>query len=659
MDFCLVCMPYAELQRPSPAVGILHAILERDGLSTRSFYANLMFAEELTKEQWKTVMHSRTHDGLADWTFAHVAFPDYDVEFDDYLDMYRERHWVNRQLSREHFGGIVAAIRERAEDFTTRLAEQILDQRPRMVGCSSTLVQHVPSLALLRRVHDLAPDVVTLLGGANCETVMGRTNHQSFPWVDYVVSGEADEIIAPLARQILAHGRDVAPADVPDGVFVPQHREIGYPRRDVPEGFDDAPRAMIDSMAGLPTPNYDDYFQTLESLPVMSQVIVPGLSLETSRGCWFGEGDVCTFCGLNAEGTRYRSRPVDEVLTDLETLSSRHGLDNVELVDNILDMRYFNSLVPALKELGAPYRMFYETKANLKRSHVQALREAGVVWIQPGLESVHSGFLRLMKKGCESWTNIQLLRWAQEFGIRIQWFVLRDFPGEDEAWYGEMAERVPLLVHLQPPGNLLPILYTRYSQYHEMAEQFGLSLRPSEPYKFIYPLPEETIGELIYFFDDLATETRTQSPLLTALTDTEGKGRMRAEVAAWIESSRDAAPPRLDMAVSDESIEIVDTRPIAVAPSHTLAGLHRELYLACDEGRTRRWLHTAFDKQGVAAGAVDEALQELIDAKLMLDADGRVVALAVATSRWALCDKMDYPGGCVDFKRLVAEAVPA
>ena len=43
------------------------------------------------------------------------------------------------------------------------------------------------SLALLRRVKELDPSVVTMLGGANCEAEMGWAAIRAFPWVDFVV----------------------------------------------------------------------------------------------------------------------------------------------------------------------------------------------------------------------------------------------------------------------------------------------------------------------------------------------------------------------------------------------------------------------------------------------------------------------------------------
>ena len=75
------------------------------------------------------------------------------------------------------------------------------------------------SLALLRRVRELDPGVITMLGGANCETVMGEATHRCFPWVDYVVSGEADGLVTGCLRLALTRGRDVAATELPRGVL--------------------------------------------------------------------------------------------------------------------------------------------------------------------------------------------------------------------------------------------------------------------------------------------------------------------------------------------------------------------------------------------------------------------------------------------------------
>ncbi len=49
------------------------------------------------------------------------------------------------------------------------------------------------------------------------------------------------------------------------------------------------------------------------------------------------------------------------------------------ITDNILDMRYFNSLLPAIE--GEGLDLFYEIKSNLKRDHVGRLASARVRWV--------------------------------------------------------------------------------------------------------------------------------------------------------------------------------------------------------------------------------------------------------------------------------------
>ena len=158
------------------------------------------------------------------------------------------------------------------------------------------------------------------------------------------------------------------------------------------------PRPLIRDMDALPTPDYDDYFEALRA-STLSTLIRPGLLAESSRGCWWGEKSHCTFCGLNGTGMKYRSKSPERVLTELAELSRRYGVNGIQFVDNILDMSYFRTMLPRLAAEGGRYALFYETKANLKREQVKLLAEAGVRWIQPGIESLDDNVLRLIGKG--------------------------------------------------------------------------------------------------------------------------------------------------------------------------------------------------------------------------------------------------------------------
>ena len=67
------------------------------------------------------------------------------------------------------------------------------------------------------------------------------------------------------------------------------------------------------------------------------------------------------------------------------------------------------------------------------------MAQAGVTKIQPGIESLSSNVLRLMRKGVRAIQNVNLLRWAQYYDIDVAWNLLWGFPGETEQDYTEQA----------------------------------------------------------------------------------------------------------------------------------------------------------------------------------------------------------------------------
>ncbi len=646
VDVCLVQMPYASLAGPSAALGILHALLEADGLNVKSVYANLLFAEEIGPAT-HTDLWSRTGKVfLTDWTFSHIAFPSHRPDPERFVAWLRKCSRVHQSLTFEDLKDALTHVRRTAAGFTDRLAQSIVDQRPRIVGCSSSFLQHVPSLALIRRIRDLAPDLVTILGGANCETVMGQTNHKLFPAADYVVSGEADELVVGLIRDILDKGREIEAGDLPTGVFGPVHRKVGYPSVESP-GSDDAPRAVAASLADSPVPNYDDYFETLQRCPKAHNAVRPSLAVETSRGCWKGEKQACSFCGLNGHGMRYRRKPTKQVLRDLEELSHRHGVYDVCAVQNTVDLGHLRTLIPEIKQRGSPYRLFFATQSTLSRSQVKALRDAGVMWIQPGIESLSSEVLKLMNKGCHAWQNIQLLKWCRQYGVAALWNLLHGFPGEKDDWYMEMAETIPLLAHLQAP-NTSPVGWARYSVFHQRAEEFGLELKAPKQLSHIYPWSQEDLDNLPHTLEDVSRKWIKQHPVLAILmVDHPGLTAVERAAKEWIRLFDGKIKPVLTAEVVQDKVLIRDTRPAAVAPDHTLQGLRRDVFVECDDAPPIERLFEKYSAKGIPGPQLEQALDDLVLNKLVIKIDGRLVALALREPIPDLPSYRDAPGAGV------------
>lgn len=630
MDVVLVNMPFIGLARPSIALGTLKSVLAAGGVRSEVVYANLLFASEIGVEAHQAVSLVYANHLLGEWLFSSVAFPGASADSDAYLDRVLSRDVFHKAYWKpERVRELVLRARARAEPFVSSLAEDLVARRPRIVACSSTFQQHVASLALLRRVKELEPGIVTLLGGANCETVMGRTTHRLFDQVDFVVSGEADDVLAPLVRTIERDGRDVPPEELPAGVLGPAHRRSGYPRVADAEGADDTPRAFARDLEAIPPPDYTEYFETLRSLDALAPAVSPTLLVETSRGCWWGEKHTCSFCGLNGRENAYRKRSPGRVLAELDDLARRYALATFETVDNILPMSAFEDLLPALVAAGRPYQLFFETKANLTRDQVRLLAEAGVRWTQPGIESLSTELLRLLGKGCEAWQNIQLLKWSRQFGIRLSWNLLSEVPGDRDEWYGEMAELLPLLEHLQPPSGVAPIQYHRFSSYHRDPARFGLRLRPAPGYSAVYPLPEEDLADLVYLFEDGWRDTVRKSPVLKMLLDGPGLPRLRQRFLAWAGRWVEGPEPVLAATRAEGALRVRDTRSVAPQPERTVTGLDRLVLLAADRAPLEKGLVARFVAEGRDAESVAESIERLLGQRLALRVDGRLVGLVL------------------------------
>jgi len=620
VDVCLVNMPYCPITRPSLALGVLKACLRGTGISCTVEYANLRFAELLGMDALRVVNTARNEQLVGEWTFSTAAFPHHRTPVEDTigrdnLEALRTLH-PDKAAQLKGVFEVWREVRELAPSFVDETARRVLARRPRIVGCTSTFEQQAASLALLRRIKELAPSVVTMLGGANCESEMGVAVVQEFPWVDFAVSGEADEIFAPLCRLVLRKGTAIDPVMLPHGVLCAKNARPGA----FGPGRANPPRAVVEHMDASPVPDFDEYFATLENLAVR-KFIMPALPVETSRGCWWGQKSHCTFCGLNGEGMRFRSKSPDRVLTELHDLATRYDVRSFQMADNILDMNHLRTVIPELAKAGAPYELFYEIKANLRREQVATLAAGGVSKVQPGIESLHDSLLKLMAKGSSAAINIELLKHLREVGINSVWLMLVSFPGEDDRWHDEVAEFVPLLHHLQPPADVAHVRFDRFSVYHRDPEAHGLRLEPYPAYAAVYPSAPEQLANLAYFFRD----ARSPAPV-----DTPGIAKMRAVIGAWNRAFRQNLRPILSATDKGDTIEILDTRAVALARRTVLSGLEAKAYRACEHAVARELLLKRLGEScGVTEAEADAAVEGLIAKRVVLDFHGKVIALCV------------------------------
>ena len=599
----IVVPPFQGLKCPVLGPSQLKANLQAAGIHAEVLYLNLLFAERITPylSEWlsgtgpylvgeflfSTVVHDLGDDDIrrfADEVLAPTDFGAHIASLDDDKDLFEK---------------LKELCGEAREFIETQAVTEILSRDPWLVGFSSTFQANCCSLASIRAIKSARPDILTVMGGANCETVMGEEVMKLYPEVDFVGRGECDKTFVEFVTNLKGGG---------DGGGIP-----GFLARSGEPMAPSSPLGAADLDAN-PFPDFEDYFETLNRVSYRD-TITPGLAMETSRGCWWGFVQHCTFCAFNREGMVFRSKQPERALGEIQGLVRKYGIERMEVTDNILDMQYFRTLLPELtKWPSAEY--FWETKANLTREQVRLMAQANVTWIQPGIESLSDLTLKLMKKGSRGVQNIQLLKWCVESGIQVSWNWLFGFPGENEAEVDRMEEVVASIHHLIPP-NAAPVLYLeRFSPYHVEADDYGLDgIRAAKAYGYVYPFPQESVDNLAFFFD---------CDFFSRKDNCDAHAKLKRIVARWKwahESSHLLAVPR------GKSLWVVDTRECRTSRLHKLRGLRREVYEHLYKQRGLRKITKHFEGRA-SADEVRTVLDGLVKDRLVLELEGRYLGLA-------------------------------
>ncbi|MGX9889465.1 RiPP maturation radical SAM C-methyltransferase [Streptomyces sp. NPDC002276] len=509
MKITLVCMPWATTATPSLALGILSRRIADTfpEIETETVYANIDFADWMNEQgglgaaEFSFFSLHSYFLGCGDWVFSSALYDDPTWRVDEFSSTFRKAMTADQMEASLRLHRLVPA-------FIDAMARRIVAGGPDLVGATSTFQQNVASLALLRRIKELAPATKTVMGGANCDGPQGEALHRNFDFLDYVVRGEAERTFPELVGALQGE-RDGDTSHI-----------AGLCRREGDRSVSNPPAERLLAPSEIPSPDYDPYFARLRRSRVQSWYETV-LTVEGARGCWWGEKHHCTFCGLNGSAMTFRSKSPQTYLEEILTLAERHHVLDFFAVDNILEMSYLDSVLDRLADAPFDLRIQYEVKSNMKLSQISQMRRAGVVSVQPGIESLSTRVLKIMDKGVSGPHNVRFLRDAESNGLSVAWNYLYGFPGETAEDYLPIIEQLPALHHLHPSNGFNRIALERFSPYFDRPELGFAERRPQKQYSITYDLPESELSELAYLFEtvDLGIDDKVGEQLKQALDE--------------------------------------------------------------------------------------------------------------------------------------------
>lgn len=321
---------------------------------------------------------------------------------------------------------------------TSHWIHEKLPQRPLFAGISAMTVQLGHGLAIAEQIRAESPDTPIVWGGAHPSLFPGSTARD--PLADVVAKSEAD-----ISAVLLAHALCDGEPEIKDinGLYhVPKDgdgRVIGC----------DAP--LID-VSQLPSPAYhllDMEHYLARRIPDGSSV--NGVDVLTSRGCPYR----CAFCPNELLlGRRWRKRPVEQVMEELDLLLSDGNVNHVWFMDDLF-IGDKPRVVAILERLHGSYphvRWEANVRADMfrnglvDRSFLAFLKETGCAALRMGAESGNDEILLRLKKDITVEQTVNAVAACSESGITPVCFFMMGIPGET---HDQIFDTVQLMADLK------------------------------------------------------------------------------------------------------------------------------------------------------------------------------------------------------------------
>ncbi len=292
------------------------------------------------------------------------------------------------------------------------LCARIKNFSPGMIGLTATTPVYPVAASYARRLKERF-GLPIVVGGAH---VTALREEALSPDMDFAVFNEGEATLVELAREL--EGRR-AYAGIKGLVW----REGSSVRVN-------QPRPFLENLDSLPFPSRGKISPSRYSFEVPGLGVVPVFLAELSRGCPFN----CVFCGEGVyNGRKLRSRSPARVVEDILDAKAKFGAAHFGLVASTLtaDRGSIEGLCRELIRRKAGVTFEGQTRANLVDGPLLALlREAGLVRLNFGLESVDPNALLLMRKGVTPEEVRTALRLCRGLGISTTVASMLGNPGD-------------------------------------------------------------------------------------------------------------------------------------------------------------------------------------------------------------------------------------
>ncbi|NTV99897.1 MAG: magnesium-protoporphyrin IX monomethyl ester anaerobic oxidative cyclase [Oscillochloris sp.] len=283
-----------------------------------------------------------------------------------------------------------------------KLRQLIRINKPDVIMATAITPMILKAQETLRIAREERPNARLILGGIH-PTFMYTQVFSEAPWIDYIVRGEAEEIIVELLRSIEA-GSDLKERATIKGIaYLEDGKVVATPAAD--------PIADLDQLSpDWSLLEWDKYIY----VPMNVRVAVPNFA----RGCPF----TCRFCSQWKFWRRYRARNPMKFVDEVETLVRDFKVGFFILADEepTLNRKKFTALCEELAKRKLPVLWGINTRVTdimRDKALLPLWRKAGLMHISLGTEAAAQMNLEIFRKQTTIDQNKEAIKLIQDAGM--------------------------------------------------------------------------------------------------------------------------------------------------------------------------------------------------------------------------------------------------
>jgi radical SAM superfamily enzyme YgiQ (UPF0313 family) len=310
-------------------------------------------------------------------------------------------------LNRWYYEYVCAGFKRQGVEFCSYSRNRLHALSAEVFGFSTICGSYPLTLRVAQIVRDSHPDASIILGGPQASVVDVPTL-ESFPFVDLIIRGEAEETL-PRVLDALSH-KTIDLETIAGITYRKSNSIFRNPNAPVIENLDELPMAAFHLYSHIQGSSY--------------------APLEAGRGCPFA----CSFCSTNDFfRRRFRMKSPHVLVEQMMTIKHKYGINEFDLLHDMftVDRKRVVSFCQAVQESGEELYWGCSARTDcIDDELIDLMAESGCAGIFYGIDSGSNRVQALIQKRLNLTESAARIKHTNRRGIRHTVSLITGFPDE-------------------------------------------------------------------------------------------------------------------------------------------------------------------------------------------------------------------------------------